>query len=75
LRPQSDRILKGTRPVTPLLELYAQVLRQGTVKSVDSLDEQELLLSGLLAKQQGYLTVQNRIYQFIFHQSWIELYT
>jgi GAF domain-containing protein len=75
LRTIRDRILKGTRPVTPLLELYAQVLRQGTVKSVDSLDEQELLLSGLLVKQQGYLKVKNRIYQFIFNQNWIELYT
>ncbi len=55
-----------------LLELYQQILHQGEVIAVDSLQERELLLSGLVVKENGYLRVKNRIYQSIFNRSWIE---
>ncbi|BAZ33082.1 serine/threonine protein kinase [Cylindrospermum sp. NIES-4074] len=73
LRTIRDRILKGERQATQVLELYRQILEQGQVRAVDSLDERELILSGLLVKEQSYLKIHNRIYELIFNNSWIEL--
>jgi predicted ATPase/GAF domain-containing protein/tRNA A-37 threonylcarbamoyl transferase component Bud32 len=75
LRTIRDRILKGERPPQPMLELYQRVLEEGQVPAVDSPDEKELLLSGLLIKEQGFLKIHNRIYELIFTNSWIEQHT
>ncbi|MDZ8189401.1 MAG: AAA family ATPase [Nostoc sp. ChiSLP02] len=72
LRTIRDRILNSDLQVNQLLELYRQILHQGELLSVDSPEEKELLLSGLIIKQQGSLKVQNRIYQLIFNGDWIE---
>lgn len=74
LKTIRDRILKSERQPVRLLELYRQIWHQGEVVSVDSPEERELLLSGLVVKQQGSLRVHNRIYKFIFDNSWIELH-
>ena len=74
LRTIRDRILKSDRQRVRLLELYRQILDQGQVVSVDSPEERELLLSGLVVKQQGSLKVHNPIYQLIFDSSWISLH-
>ncbi|MBD2516064.1 AAA family ATPase [Nostoc sp. FACHB-973] len=74
LRTIRDRILNSDLQVNKLLELYQQILHQGETLSVDSPEEKELLLSGIIIKQQGSLKVQNRIYQLIFDQSWITRY-
>ncbi|MDZ8188808.1 MAG: AAA family ATPase [Nostoc sp. ChiSLP02] len=60
-----DRLLKSKQSVR-LLELYRQILHQGEIIAVDSSQERELLLSGLVVKQHGNLRVQNRIYESIF---------
>ncbi|MEH2127675.1 AAA family ATPase [Nostoc sp.] len=65
LRTIRDRLLKNKQSVR-LLELYRQILHQGEIIAVDSSEERELLLSGLVVKQQGNLRVQNRIYESIF---------
>ncbi len=65
LRTIRDRLLKSKQSVR-LLELYRQILHQGEIITVDSSEERELLLSGLVVKQQGKLRVQNRIYESIF---------
>ncbi|MDJ0734541.1 MAG: AAA family ATPase [Nostocaceae cyanobacterium] len=65
LRTIRDRLLKSQQS-TQLLELYRQILDQGEVVSTNSSEERELILSGLVVKQQGILRVQNRIYQSIF---------
>jgi predicted ATPase/GAF domain-containing protein/tRNA A-37 threonylcarbamoyl transferase component Bud32 len=71
LRTIRDRLLLSQQSVR-LLELYRQVLHQGEVVAPDSPEERELLLSGLLVKQQGYLRVNNRIYESIFNNRWVE---
>jgi hypothetical protein len=71
LKTIRDRLLKSKQSVQ-LLELYRQVLHQGEVVAVDSPDERELLLSGLVVKQQGSVRVHNRIYESIFGRSWVE---
>ena len=55
-----------------ILEIYQQILHQGEVAAIDSSLERELLLSGLVVKEGGFLRVRNRIYQYIFDLSWIE---
>ena len=60
-----DRLLKSKQSVR-LLELYRQILHQGEIIAVDSSEERELLLSGLVVKHQGNLRLQNRIYESIF---------
>ncbi|NET64751.1 MAG: AAA family ATPase [Moorea sp. SIO1G6] len=71
LRTIRDRILESKQSVG-LLEIYRQIVDQGEVVAVDSPEEKELLLSGLVVKQQGSLRVNNRIYQSIFDRSWVE---
>jgi predicted ATPase/GAF domain-containing protein len=73
LRTIRDRLLKSNQSVR-LLELYRQVLHQGEVVATDSPEERELLLSGLVVKRQGYLRVNNPIYESIFNRSWLEQY-
>lgn len=54
-----------------LLEIYQQVLQQPAVLADDSLEQQELLQSGLLVEKDRELRVHNRIYQSVFSPSWV----
>jgi PAS domain S-box-containing protein len=72
LRTIRDRILSLEKRGIHVLHLYREVLQQGEVAAVDSLEERELLLSGLVVKQQGILRVHNRIYQKIFDGKWVD---
>ena len=72
LRTIRDRILNSEHEPIRLLELYRQILHCSEVIAVDSPQEKELLLSGLVVKQDGYLKVHNRIYELIFDSNWIE---
>ena len=65
LRTIRDRIQKSKQSVQ-LQKLYREVLHQGEIPATDSLEERELLLSGLIFKENGTLKVYNRIYQSIF---------
>ena len=65
LRTIRDRLFKNEQS-GKILELYRQILHQGEVVAVDSWEERELLLSGIVVKQQGNLKIQNRIYKSIF---------
>ncbi|MGK7898966.1 MAG: AAA-like domain-containing protein, partial [Xenococcus sp. (in: cyanobacteria)] len=72
LKTIRDRILHSEYKPTQLLELYGQIWHQSIITAVNSPEESELLLSGLVVKQQGTLRVHNRIYQSIFDHSWIQ---
>ncbi|NER49653.1 MAG: hypothetical protein F6J92_23765, partial [Symploca sp. SIO1A3] len=71
LRTIRDRLLKSQQS-RQLLQIYQQIQQQGEVVAWDSPEEKELLLSGLVVKQQGLLRVNNRIYQSIFDHNWVE---
>jgi PAS domain S-box-containing protein len=71
LRTIRDRLLKCKKPLQ-LLKLYRQVLHQKDVITANAPAEKELLLSGLVIKQQGSLKVSNRIYELIFDHHWVE---
>ncbi|MBR8831877.1 MAG: Serine/threonine-protein kinase PknD [Chroococcopsis gigantea SAG 12.99] len=69
LRTVRDRLLRSDNN-RELLQLYQRILGGGEIKATDSLIERELVLSGLVSKQQGYLVVSNPIYEVIFNNSW-----
>ncbi len=72
LKTIRDRLLRGGRNPINLLQLYEKILLGKETQVTDSLDERELLLSGLVVKQQYTLKVNNPIYQSIFNQDWIK---
>lgn len=72
LKTIRDRLLRNEQHAGGLLQLYQQILQGVEVSTDDSREQIELLLSGLVDKQQGQLKVKNRIYQEIFNQAWIE---
>ena len=71
LRTIRDRLLKSKQS-EQLVALYRQILQQPNFVALDNRDVRELLLSGLVIKQQGMLKVHNHIYEAIFDYSWLE---
>ncbi|HBB32173.1 MAG TPA: hypothetical protein DDZ80_28510 [Cyanobacteria bacterium UBA8803] len=74
LRTIRDRILRNEQRAGRLLGIYQQILQSalGGVPTDDSREQIELLLSGLVVKQQGFLRVKNPIYQEVFNLEWVE---
>ncbi|NEQ97072.1 MAG: AAA family ATPase [Cyanothece sp. SIO2G6] len=72
LKTIRDRILKNEQYTTQLLTTYQQILTQPEVIAMDSAEERELILSGLVIKQGNLLKVRNPIYLEIFNLQWIE---
>ena len=61
---------QGGRP-QELLKLYGRVLEESEVLAEGTLEEQVLLILGLLTKAGGSLSVANPIYRCIFNHPWI----
>jgi WD40 repeat protein len=72
LRTISNRILRQEQRAGRMLSIYQQLLQGIQVPTDDSREQIELLLSGLVVKDQGYLRVKNRIYQEVFNIEWVE---
>ncbi len=72
LKTIRDRILRNSQCAARLLGIYQQILQAGEVTTDDSREQMELLLSGLVVKQQGFLKVKNPIYQNVFDLEWVE---
>lgn len=72
LKTIRDRLLKSKRSPA-LVDLYRQVLQLGRVRVSNSPEKKELLLTGLVIEQQGFLQVNNPIYEAIFNRRWLEL--
>jgi hypothetical protein len=72
LRTIRDRLLSQEEQASRLLGLYQQILQKKKIPADDSREVIELLLSGLVVKQQGWLLVYNRIYQEVFNHEWVE---
>ncbi|MGK7945635.1 MAG: AAA-like domain-containing protein [Microcystaceae cyanobacterium] len=71
LRTIRDRILNSNKS-QQLLTLYQQILEQKQVMIIDSPEEKELRLSGLIIKQGDFLKIHNRIYESIFDAHWVK---
>jgi WD40 repeat protein len=55
-----------------ILEEYQEIWQRGAIAADDFTEQTELLLSGLVLKSEGKLTVANSIYRAIFNERWIE---
>ena len=45
---------------------------ESEITADNTIEQSELLLSGLVARREGKLRVYNRIYQEVFNQNWLE---
>ncbi|NEO83637.1 MAG: hypothetical protein F6J87_05160 [Spirulina sp. SIO3F2] len=86
LRTIRNRILNNPETAGRLLGIYQQVLQtfialeenvddlseQAPIKTDDSPEQTELILSGLVIKNGGYLQVKNCIYSEVFNLAWVE---
>ncbi len=72
LRTIRDRLLRDQDRVGRLLGLYQQILQQGSIAFDGSAEQMELRLTGLVVDQDGKLKPYNKIYQYIFDQTWVE---
>jgi WD40 repeat protein len=72
LKTIRDRLLRNDRQAGALLEEYQEIWQRGAIAADDFTEQTELLLSGLVLKSEGKLTVANLIYRAIFNERWIE---
>ena len=72
LKTIRDRLLFNKQKSSCFLTLYQQILQQGYIKTDDSIEQQELLLSGLIVKEKDKLRVCNPIYREVFNLDWVE---
>ena len=72
LRTIRDRLLKNEQRTGRLLGIYQKILQQGHILTDNSVEQIDLLLSGLVVKKQGELKVYNRIYEAVFNREWVE---
>ncbi|MGD1917819.1 MAG: CHASE2 domain-containing protein [Pleurocapsa sp.] len=52
--------------------IYQQILQSKPIVSNNNPEQLELLLSGLVIKENNYLQVKNPIYQAVFNTQWVE---
>ncbi|HEY9802763.1 MAG TPA: AAA-like domain-containing protein [Leptolyngbyaceae cyanobacterium] len=75
LRTIRDRLLFNEQRAGRLLGIYQQVLQAEAtnlpVASDDSQEQKELLLSGLVEKNNGHLKIKNPIYRHVFNHQWV----
>ncbi|MGI0486366.1 AAA-like domain-containing protein [Pantanalinema rosaneae CENA516] len=72
LKTIRDRVLGSDQRTGRILGLYRHVLMHHSVPCNDSLEQTELILSGLIIKHQGQLKPHNQIYAAIFNLAWVE---
>ncbi|MGD1807622.1 AAA-like domain-containing protein [Dapis sp. BLCC M126] len=72
LRTIRDRIIRNEQRAGRLLGIYQKILENLQVATDDTREQIELILSGIVIKNQGSLIVKNRIYQQIFNLEWVE---
>ncbi|MBO3459671.1 AAA-like domain-containing protein [Aetokthonos hydrillicola Thurmond2011] len=71
LRTIRERILNSQEPTIKLLKLYLKICQNKEVAVDNSLEQSELMLSGLVVEDSRKLRVYNRIYQNIFDEKWV----
>ncbi|NES24958.1 MAG: CHASE2 domain-containing protein, partial [Symploca sp. SIO3E6] len=71
LRTIRDRLLSNEQMAGRLLGIYQQIIAENQIPTDDSREQIELLLSGLVINQQGYLKTKNPIYQAVFNSAWV----
>lgn len=71
LRTIRDRLLRNEMNIGRILGDYLEILQKGQIPNDDSLEQRELLLSGLVEKRGSRLRVRNPIYETVFNTDWV----
>ncbi|MEH2234030.1 MAG: ABC transporter substrate-binding protein [Nostoc sp.] len=71
LRTIHNRIINSKESLVKLLRFYLKVLQDKELPANDSLEQSELILSGLLEEKNGKLKVYNLIYESVFNCNWV----
>jgi AAA-like domain len=71
LKTIKNYLLNNNQKAGYLLELYRRVLKQQEINTIDSSEERDLQLSGLVVKEGGNLRIYNPIYEQVFNEQWI----
>ena len=71
LKTIRDRLLGNEAIVSRLLGLTEQILQHGSIVADESQEQRQLLLTNLVVKHRGRLTIRNPIYRQIFNLDWI----
>ncbi len=74
LKTIRDRLLKPNTTIISRLELYQEILQNGSVLANESDEQRELQLAGLVVKRYQMIQVYNQIYQAVFDWDWVEKY-
>jgi WD40 repeat protein len=70
-----ERLLRSETDLTSLLELYRKVRRGEPVPDDETSRLVSVLrLSGIVASEEGFLRVRNRIYSRVFDEEWIRVH-
>ncbi len=72
LRTITNRIINSVEPSFKLLKLYTEIIEIGEVNANNTPEEGELILSGLIVKNNNTLRIHNRIYASIFNGEWVK---
>jgi hypothetical protein len=72
LRTIRDRLFHNSQQTGRLLGIYQKILQETQIDINESPEQIELLLSGLLLKDQGSLKVRNLIYKEVFNLLWVQ---
>ena len=72
LRTIHNRIINSKEPLVKLLKFYLKILQDKELPVNHSLEQRELILSGLLEERNGKLKVYNLIYESVFNSSWVD---
>ena len=71
LRTIRDRLFSLKHLTLPVLQQYRKIIKESQIPISQSLEHTELLLSGLVIKQEGMLEIANRIYAIVFDLNWV----
>lgn len=72
LRIIQDRLLSSPPRISRLLGCYKKLLTSQSITLEDNHLREELLLSGLIIKQNGQLAIQNQLYRKVFNTHWVD---
>ncbi len=67
-----SNIFKSAIAPDILLTIYQDILNRGSIPNKDTLEHRELILTGLVKKDEGNLIVFNPIYQTLFDRAWVK---
>lgn len=72
LRTIEERITSNYLLMEKMILTYSSILQSNIVSIDSSYEQSQLLLSGLVVKEQSQLRILNPVYKKVFNQSWVE---